>query len=357
MRESIARHTGIEAGRDEIEKAETGDGGKPPAATPRQRDDSGRFSSQSGGEETDQEETKTDDQEESPSPFSLAAIRKWAEENPEEAAKVGAEVFKADDQEWIKLQNRSRKKKQALIEERKLIMGERERLQQEQREFTENAEKFVPILDMLEAGQGDSPDFDAVDTAFQQITGRTLDDYVRARARRGIHTDPQAAALRAENARLKKQLETGKPAEEAKSEPKVEMDAVLPDIDEEHPIRKLHGWESLLRKAAAPHYDPDTDEFEVDVDALAHQVFTKELEKLRPAPQQQDPKPKETQQRRAPRRPAAKRAARPADDDDPSGSTDRQPDEVYLKSERPADMDPLHWATTRAQLRAQGKLR
>lgn len=261
-------------------------------------------------------------------------------------------MFKADDQEWIKLQNRSRKSKQALAAEKKALLAA-------QKEFEESSASFVPILDMLEAGQGETPDFSSVDAAFEQVTGRSMDDYIRARARRGIATDPAAAALRAENARLKKQLESGaKPAEETEGEASPAAEFVLPDIDDEHPIRKLAGWEGILRKAAAPHYDPDTDEFDVDADSLATEVLQKELDKLRPPPPpvaEEKPKPKPVAKAKGkapPRKPAPVE-----EDDEPSLSTERKPDEVYLRAERPADMDPMHWAVMRAQLRAQGKLK
>lgn len=252
--------------------------------------------------------------------YELKAFKAWAREHPEEAAEIGKHVFQVDGDlraEWIRIQNKSRKVRNSLAEERKAFEAEREAVQLEAKQ---TAETLTPIVDLFEAVNGkggermalgkdgkvdaSKVDFDAGDQAFKQLTGISVDDYMRARARKGISISPEMRAMKLENERLKKLVggdkepekeaepEPEKPPVRAKEKPKPKHDW-SGEIGSKHALRKIADWETLLDGEMRKYYDADLDEYSEDPETIADRVLKRELAALRGEDDEEEaPKPR-----------------------------------------------------------------
>lgn len=228
-------------------------------------------------------------------------------------------------QEWIRQTNRSRKmkdewrEKQAKADE---AMATREKAAREQLELAETTAQSIRYLsEMWGAGNGKDAsgnrviDFDQVDEAFRQnMGGMTIDEYNRARARRGV-ANPEATRLKAENRRLELELERSKgngaatpagrseaaPAAGASGNPPEGRNletapaapaAVSPGLHEnpeefwgdelpaDHPLRQFSGWPKLLDNAMLQWHDDVLDEYSRDAEEVATELVKRKLEAL-----------------------------------------------------------------------------
>lgn len=334
--------------------------------------------------------------------YDLKSFRKWAEENPEQAAEIGEAVFKVNGdikQEWIRVQNKVRKiKGEARTEREKAIAdakAERDAATAAKERAEQIASGLKPMADMWAASQrkgadgNPAPDFDMIDESFQRNTGGlTIDDYMRMRARRGV-ASPELARERATRLRLEAELaqlrntQGGNAPEKANgaaetrdnaggavvpaSAPAAAPAAPSPDASElwggelpkGHALRKFAGWENDLHQEMQRFYDADLDEYSKDPEDVADAVLQRKLAELQPEPE--EPAPRRVA---APKRPnTPRRRAEPADAV-PSASalTPRAP-----RGHRPATQDDLsdsgptdmvsreRWALERAQRRLRGE--
>jgi len=242
----------------------------------------------------------------------VQSMRKWAEENPEEAAILREKVFAlpADtNPEWIKLKNRERKGRERLRAENEAgiaaAKAEREAAEAARAELAAAADKLAPIGDMWAAvaesirANPDNPqiDFDAGDAAFEENCGIAIDDYMRLRARRRMGGGgPEAARLRVQLAkeRRKNELAAAKPAsteveksdtpaaaapaEPPKGKERKPQHDWAPEIDTKHKIRGLDGWQLKLDDEMRKFRDPDTADYDEDPEAAADRVLKRELQ-------------------------------------------------------------------------------
>jgi hypothetical protein len=323
--------------------------------------------------------------------YEVKAMKKWAEEHPEEAAAIRRDVFGADESsttEWIRVQNKKRKIKGELREERTRLMADVETVKAAAKAEADRVETHrtavQPLVDLFQGGarknaRGEwEPDFDAVDAAFEQCTqGLPLDQYMRMRARRGV-ANPESARMRAENARLQRELEaakgaSAKPAEDAPADAKPAAKPVAPapthaelaekwgdEVPKKHPLRKIEGWAQALEDAMSAYHDEDLDEYSRDPEEVANEVLKAQLAELQgddddeeeaPAPRAKprvkvrgklpavgkDGLPDPASLRPKPSKTAP--ASAPGDDDEPKDFRQRQA-----------------WALERHQRRARGEL-
>lgn len=279
--------------------------------------------------------------------YELKSFKKWAEQNPEQAAEIAAEVFRVGEdpkQEWIRQQNKGRKLKESLQAEkaatvaeakaeREAAASERERAEQIAGQITYLSEMWAAASRKNANGQPD-PDFDTIDEAFKQNTGGiSIDDYNRLRARRGV-ANPEVARLKAENARLARlaAANAGQPAPALlpagqtngaaatanAGEPAPPRAAVAapgtaaPEVDVEalwggelpkaHPIRRLAGWADELHAEMQKYHDETLDEYSRDPEDVAAVVLKRMLKAFEPEEVEGEP---------VKRMPAAKRPNTP----------------------------------------------
>ncbi len=310
--------------------------------------------------------------------YSLKSVRNWARKNPEEAAEIAEQVFhvgKDQSAEWIRVQNKLRKGYDKLEEREKAFNAERDAVQTEAKETVAVLQPISDLFEAVNPNRGtDQPfdhtkiDFDAGDQAFKDLTGVTIDEYMRHRARKGIAINPEMRELKLKAARLEKELEKAKPAEK-KPEPekKEELPPTLAkkweaEIEEDHPIRQFVDWQKLLTKAMAPYYDADLDEYSKDPEKIASKIVQQKLDELEPA--------KVEEEKPAPRKPAVSRPAGRNEEERPrarKGDGDlttesamrrvmRQPEPVKVPEDMPKDIGArTQWAIQRAQQRARGE--
>jgi hypothetical protein len=315
-------------------------------------------------------------------------MKKWAEQNPEAAAELRVHVFGADQDttaEWVKVQNFRRKLKEELRTEKEKTAAEAaaERAQAKaDREAAEGAAGALrPVLDLWQGAtrkdeQGNIiPDFDTVDHAFEQVAKMPLDTYLRLRARRGV-SNPEQARLRAENARLQRELEAAKgtttgaaapAAQQTASPPSVPAVAQLAaapvstpavefeakwgdDIPPKHKLRQIVDWGKKLDAAMEQYHDPELNEYSRDVEDVAAVVLKRELALLT-----EDDEPPPAPRRRQPPTPAKRAANGKELPPPPKGhreiaieDADKPPDDL-VERER--------WAIKRARERAAQMLR
>lgn len=220
-------------------------------------------------------------------------------------------------QEWIRQTARARKTKEeqrarfAAAEEK---IAAREKAAAEQLQLAETtAQSIRYISEMWGAANGKDAsgnrviDFDQVDEAFKQNSGGlSIDEYVRARARRGV-SNPEAARLRSELRKKELELERTKgapaPAQtngaaatpanaEATPAPAAAPAAsqgLHSDPEEywnesiaaEHPLRRLTGWGKLLDHAMLQWRDDDDEHsYSRDAEDIAGEVFQRQIAKL-----------------------------------------------------------------------------
>jgi hypothetical protein len=316
--------------------------------------------------------------------YTWQALRKYAEEHPEEAADLRKAFDLPEDtrEEWIRLKNRGRKLKNDIAAERDKttaeVKAERAAAEAAKTAIDDAAAKLGPIADLWEAcgeriranPDNPSPDFEATDAAFAQNAGISIDDYMRLRARRGI-SSPDAIRLRAENAKLKREL-AGKPSEQVAAKAKEEKPAEetkapelkgvarvdwSSEIASDHKLRGFDGWNAKLDAEMRKYYDPDMDEYGADPDEVADKILKRSIEEMmgeeEPAARAA---PARTRPRVAPKN--GKDATPSARDLTPKASTAQVDsigeDDVKVRNMRPADL--LNWALKRHELRAKGQL-
>lgn len=306
-------------------------------------------------------------------------MKKWVNEHPEEAAELRIHVFGADQdttQEWVKIQNKLRKGKQELRTQAEKTTAEvaAERAQAKaDREAAEGAAMALrPVLDLWQGAmrkdaQGNAfPDFDLVDAAFEQTAKMPLDQYMRLRARRGV-SNPEGARMRAENARLMRELEALKtngaaasaPAEHHEAAgatangatpapPKVTAPAASVDLEAKwgdelpkaHKLRNIAGWAAKLGVEMDKYHDAELDEYSRDPEEVADRVLKRELVALsEDADEPEAPAPKKTPKPVTPKRKLPAKATEPDDDVAPEGFAERE-----------------RWALERARKRIAGTL-
>jgi hypothetical protein len=285
--------------------------------------------------------------------YDVKSIRDWARKHPEDAAEVAKQVFHVDGNlaaEWIRVQNKHRKRQTALDARDKELT---ERAAKQEAEAKDTIETLTPIASLFEAVNPDRGqeggkfdpkkiDFDAADQAWHDLTGVPIDEYMRHRARKGVAINPEQRALKLENERLKKQLEKAAP-EEAKDDTKPNGKAKEPapelvgtkwesDIPEEHGLRQFAGWQKDLTKAMAPYHDEQMDEYSVDPETIADKLLlrkVKEFEVEEPEPEVK-PKPK----------PPAARAPEPKPKPKAPASDDIIPADAYSYRKPAARTEP-----------------
>lgn len=243
-------------------------------------------------------------------------MKRWAEENPEEAAEIREHVFGYDpttNEGYVKLTNKRRKVRQEIEAERAASLATIEAEKGQVKAYAEKAEatakQIAPLMDLWEAVKRRDqngvpiPDYDAGDAAFFQITGMTPDDYMRGRARRGV-ADPEKARLRAENARLKAQgspatgpeapntngaAAQAQPATVSPPAAAVEATAAAPgelekkwgpEVPKTHKLRNIAGWAEKLDAEMAKYHDDTLDEYSRDPEEVANVVLKRELAAL-----------------------------------------------------------------------------
>lgn len=292
-------------------------------------------------------------------------MKKWVEQHPEEAAELRVHVFGADQdatKEWIMVQNKKRKMKDELRSEKEKSAAETaaERAQAKaDRDLAESAAaQLRPIVDLWQgATRKDSngnafPDFDLVDAAFENVAKMSLDSYLRLRARRGV-SNPEGAKMRAENARLTRELEALKTNGAAPSQgsapaepngaagatangatpapPKVTAPAASVDFEEKwgdevpktHKLRNISGWAAKLDAEMDKYHDAELDEYSRDPEEVADRVLKRELAALAEDDDEPEaPAPKKGKPVTPKRKAAAK--AEPDDEEGPAGFADRE---------------------------------
>lgn len=255
--------------------------------------------------------------------YDVKSMKKWAEEHPEEAAEIRAHVFGMDpttNEPYIRLQNKTRKLKDAVRAEREAFEAEKAAAHAEVQAKVDHAEKIANEIRYVaemwgsaqrKNAQGEAdPDFDAIIEAFRINTGGiTLSDFNRMNARRG-QASPEIARLKAENARLARlaagqappaQLPAGQtngaagagtpgnggaaaaPAPAHPAAPEVDAEALwggeLPKV---HPIRKLAGWADELHAEMQKYHDETLDEYSRDPEEVADVVMRRMLKAFEP---------------------------------------------------------------------------
>lgn len=253
--------------------------------------------------------------------YDLKSFKRWAEKNPEEsiefAKSIGVDVFREGEdpkQEWIRQQQKARKIKEDLSArdaassaknqaELAAIKAEREAAEAIGSQLTYIGDMWAAAKRVNAQGQPDI-DFDTVDEVFRQNTGITLDDYNRARARRGV-ANPEVAKLRAENARLLARVNAGQPqangataaangaaapSSQAASPPVAsETKAAAPlstrdpeafwgdDVPKTHALRQFAGWATELEAEMSKYHDETLDEYSKDPEEIADKLLARKI--------------------------------------------------------------------------------
>jgi hypothetical protein len=318
--------------------------------------------------------TSSDTASERETRYDIKSLRNWARKNPEQASEFLEVLGATKDQtaEWVRVQNKFRKRHSAL-DEREKALTERETAMQTEAAGT--VEMLQPIADMFEAVHAKQAedaksidwgkvDFDAGDQAFKKLTGVPIDEYMRHRARKGIAVNPEMRELKLENERLRKEAEKAKGKEpEKKTEPRDDTPPPTlakmweSEVDEGHAIRQFDGWQKMLTKAMAPYYDPELDEYSKDPEEIANRLVKQKLAELEPAePEEERPtkRPQPPPRRAAAHEPPPRRERRRNDDSE--AALMRRPPPREIPTGMPKDMtDRTRWAIERAQARARGE--
>lgn len=320
--------------------------------------------------------TKTGDAASTPKElrYDEKSLSRWAEKNPEEAKAWAEKHFKKPvDDDWVKLSHKRRRLREDVREQSAAgIKAAEEKLAQalsEKAVVDDAVGKLSPVADLWDAvgervRNNMAPDFEAGDAAFLANTGITVDDYMRSRARRGI-INPEMAKQKAENARLKRELEAAKgkvPAEPAKAAepeekpaPKVLHKHKIPDwaedIEKKHGLRKFSGWEAELGAEMAKHHDEDLDEYSKDVEDVADKLLKKKLAELQGIEEPEEPKPKKAKRAPADAPRFDPKKVKAKADDDEEDDTDA---ELIKNVKGPTDPQArMRWAMERAAARSR----
>lgn len=325
--------------------------------------------------------------------YDFASLKKWSEENPEDAAKL----FKIPEdtrQEWIRLKNRERKVKENIRGEHEKTMAEaraeRQAAEEARQAIDTAAGKLGPIADLWEAvaekvaADPSNPqvDFEAADAAFLENAKISIDDYMRLRARRSIGSSSDAVRLRVENQKLKREL-AGKPSDTLKTtaageSTKKDEAATAPpaaaktnardwsgELDGKHKLKQLDGWNDMLDVEMRKYRDSDTDEYDADPNEIADKLLKREIARMMEDDPPADPPQRSRTQAAKPAqtRPVVK--PRDSGDGVPSAASltprmtapDDEKDEVQLRGGKKLTWSQIqNRAITRAQQRARGEI-
>lgn len=259
--------------------------------------------------------------------YDLKSLKRWAEQNPEQAAEVAQAVFGVEPKEgFIKLQNKRRRVREEQRETHEknlqIVRGVADQAKADREKAEEVAGSIRWVTDMWAAGSRKNekgepqPDFDAMDEAFRQNTGGlTIDDYMRLRARRGV-SSPELARERAQRLRAEQELqrlqganksngaaastppEGAAPANGAGAANGAAPAPAAPppaapaaassnpeetwgeDVPADHQLRQFADWAKELDKEMSRHYDRDLDEYDVDPEEVADQLLQRKLAAL-----------------------------------------------------------------------------
>lgn len=275
--------------------------------------------------------------------YDLKSFKRWAEKNPEEAIEfsksIGVDVFRENEdpkQEWIRQQQKARKIKEDISSREAALSAKNQAELAQIKAEREAAEaigsQLAYIGDMWAAakrvnaqGQPD-PDFDTIDEAFRQNSGgMTIDEYNRARARRGV-ANPEVAKLRAENARLLARVNAGQappngataPAggaaaqqTQATTPPVAAAETAAPrantrdpeafwgdDVPKTHALRQFAGWATELDAEMSKYHDDTLDEYSKDPEEIADKLLARKIAAFAADEEEEAPAPA--------RKPAAK---------------------------------------------------
>jgi hypothetical protein len=326
--------------------------------------------------------------------YELKPFKRWAEENPEQAAELAKAVFQIDVGEgFIKLQNKARKIKGEIREQRTAAetaaQAKLAAAQAAQAEAERIAGSLRYMADMWAAAQRKDEqgrpmlDFDTIDESFRQNSGGlSIDDYMRQRARRGV-SSPELARERASRLRLEAELAqlkgnngAARGAQEANGAAAQPAATAVPkgaesaapaaatanpeelwgdELPKTHQLREFRGWADELHREMQRHYDETLDEYSADPEEIADKLLQRRLAAFQPEVEVVPPT-------KGPKRPnTPKRRAAPAGDGMPSAS------ELTPKGHRPVAPDELsdempkdfvsreRWALERAQRRLRGE--
>jgi hypothetical protein len=254
----------------------------------------------------------------------LQSYKRWAEENPEQAAEIGKYVYKLPEtSDWIGLKNKQRKVRTEIQAERDAaakqneaqlaaIKAESEAIQQATSKLSPIADLWIAVAEVIKANP-DNPnppiDFDAADAAFLENSGIDIDTYARLRARRRVGSTPEAAKLRIQNQKLQRELAAKQAPAAEKVAEKTESKEAAPapdsttkqrqpqhdwtgEIDAKHKLRQLDGWQLKLDDEMRRFYDADTQDYSEDPEAAADRVLKREIEAMMPEDEEPAPVPR-----------------------------------------------------------------
>lgn len=308
---------GTKASKEPSTTTSASAGASTPATTPGKSPPPATAPSTTPGDATKDGKSDAEaDATERASRYSFQSLKKWAEENPEDAAAIGEKLFKmpADSrEEWIRLKNGARKVRQRIQGDHEKTMSEvrseREAAESAKAAIDSAAGKLAPIADLWEAvaekiaadPQNPQIDFEAADAAFQENAKISIDDYMRLRARRSVGSNADAVRMRIENQRLKREL-AGKPSDALTKttaageppSPKEEAGTASPaaaakadknvkdwsdELPPKHKLRQFEGWNKLLDQEMRKYHDADTDEYAADPEEMANTILKREIER------------------------------------------------------------------------------
>lgn len=257
--------------------------------------------------------------------YELKSLKRWAEENPEQAQEF-AKVLGVEPKEgFIKLQNKRRKIRDELHQTHEknlqIVRSVAEQAKADRAKAEEVAGTIRWVTDMWAASarkneKGEpQPDFDLLDETFKQNTGGlTIDDYMRLRARRGV-SSPELARERAQRLRAEQELQRLKGGQSNGAAASTPPEGAAPangagaangaapapaapppaapaaassnpeetwgeDVPADHQLRQFADWAKELDKEMSRHYDRDLDEYDVDPEEVADQLLQRRLAAL-----------------------------------------------------------------------------
>jgi hypothetical protein len=258
--------------------------------------------------------------------YELKSLKRWAEENPEQAQEF-AQVLGVEPKEgFIKLQNKRRRireeQRQTHEKNLQIVRSVADQAKADREKAEQVAGEIRWVTDMWSAGsrkndKGEAqPDFDMIDEAFRRNTGGlSVDDYMRLRARRGV-SSPELARERAQRMQAEQELQRLKGGQSngaaaptppgaaapangagaangaapAPAAPPAPAQPAAPssnpeetwgeEVPADHQLRQFAGWAADLDKEMQRHYDRDLDEYDIDPEEVADSLLKRRLAAL-----------------------------------------------------------------------------
>lgn len=229
--------------------------------------------------------------------YDSKSFDKWVNNNPEKAAKLFARYGVGDEKEARSRAIKMTRKRGKLIADIERLEKAKAGLQESAKAEAANLNKLrddamsevQPAIDIMEALSKD--DFAGLDQAFSRA-GKNFDDWAKGRLRRGVAQvqkeaeNREIARLKAENEALRK----GEPPPDEKKEEKpktgekprvtTSLAVVDAEVDEDHAVREVAGWDKKIQTYLAEHYDEDLDEDTKTIDEAADHVLAQARKKL-----------------------------------------------------------------------------